>query len=89
MGPAKGAVLQGEAVADYFVLTNEDQPQDLRVQADANAKLQIPLTKYLTIAPFVDFYAFELKLQPVWGMNLMTGISIGFSRVWKPQYERF
>jgi hypothetical protein len=37
----------------------------------------------------VDFYWFELKTSPTYGYNLMMGISIGFARVWKPQYESF
>jgi len=85
-GPAK---LDAEAWANYFFLTAHDQPQDLRWESDVNVKLRIPLSKCLMVAPFVDFYSFALKTQPRWGYSAMTGISIGFSRLWKPQYEGF
>jgi len=79
--------VQGEVYANYFFLTHTDTAQDLRVEGDANLKLNIPIRKYLTIAPFVDYYVFEWKLAPVWGYSAMTGVQIGFSRLWKPQYE--
>ncbi|MDD5627422.1 MAG: hypothetical protein PHU21_00040 [Elusimicrobia bacterium] len=87
-GPAP-IKFEGEAWANYFVLTNHDQPQDLRWESDVNFKLRIPIRKHLTIAPFLDFYSFALKVRPLWGYSAMTGVSIGFSRVWKPQYEKF
>lgn len=88
VGPSN-AKFEGEFWNNYFFLTNADNASDLRVEGDANAKLTIPIRKYLSVAPFVDFYWFELKTQPSWGYSLMTGISIGFSRLWKPQYEKF
>ena len=54
-----------------------------------NFKLRIPIRRHLFIAPFLDFYSFALKTRPLWGYSAMTGVSIGFSRVWKPQYEKF
>jgi len=87
-GPAP-VKFEGEAWANYFFLTNHDQSQDLRWESDVNFKLRIPIHKRLTIAPFLDFYSFALKTRPLWGYSAMTGVSFGFSRVWKPQYERF
>jgi hypothetical protein len=52
-------------------------------------KWHIPIRKYLTVAPFIDFYSFALKVSPLWGYSAMTGVSFSFSRVWKPQYESF
>lgn len=89
VGPAKAASLQGELYANYFFLTKKDLPQDLRVEGDVNLKLRIPVYKHLSVAPFVDFYFFQLKVRPLWGYSAMTGVTIGFSRLWKPQYERF
>jgi hypothetical protein len=87
-GPAPVS-LQGELFANYFFLTRRDTIQDLRFEADFNFKLKIPLWKRLTIAPFIDLYIFELKVKPVRGYSAMTGVSIAFSRLWKPQYEGF
>lgn len=88
VGPA-GARLNAELWNNYFFLTHSDNASDLRLEGDANAKLTIPIRKYLSVAPFVDFYWFGLKTRPVYGYSLMTGVSIGFSRLWKPQYESF
>jgi hypothetical protein len=88
VGPG-GARLNGELWNNYFFLTKSDNASDLRLEGDANAKLTIPIRKYFSVAPFVDFYWFGLKTRPVYGYSLMTGVSIGFSRLWKPQYEAF
>ncbi len=79
----------GEFFANYYFLTHDDTNQDLRFESDANLKLQFPIRKYLSVAPFIELYVFALKVQPVWGYSAMTGISIDFSRLWKPQYEAF
>ena len=84
-----GATLQGEVWNNYFFLTNQDKPTDLRVEGNANAKLRVPIRKHLWVAPFVDMHWFQLKTKPSWGYSLMTGVSLGFTRLWKPQYERF
>ncbi|HVC09227.1 MAG TPA: hypothetical protein VNH15_04735 [Elusimicrobiota bacterium] len=81
------STLQGEIYANYSFLTPKDNPQDLRLQSDANLKLSIPLTDSLNIAPFIDIYVFGLKIAPEWGYSAMTGISLQFSRLWKPQYQ--
>jgi hypothetical protein len=88
VGPG-GAKLNAEFWNNYFFLTASDNASDLRMEGDLNAKLNIPIRKYFSVAPFVDFYWFELKTQPTYGYSLMTGISIGFARLWKPQYESF
>jgi hypothetical protein len=88
VGPG-AARLNAEFWNNYFFLSRSDNASDLRLEGDANAKLNIPIRKYLSVAPFVDFYWFALKTQPTYGYSLMTGISIGFARLWKPQYETF
>ena len=88
LGPAK-ALLQGELWNNYFFLTRRDAAGDLRMEGDFNVKLRIPVRKYLSVAPFLDYYWFQLKTRPTWGYSLTMGVSIGFSRLWKPQYEAF
>jgi hypothetical protein len=88
VGPG-GAKLDAELWNNYFFLTRRDAASDLRIEGDANAKLSIPIRQHLSVAPFVDFYWFGLKTRPAYGYSLMTGLSIGFSRLWKPQYEDF
>ena len=88
IGPAK-ALLQGELWNNYFFLTKQDTAGDLRLEGDFNVKLRIPVHKYLSVAPFLDFYWFQLKTRPTRGYSMTMGVSIGFSRLWKPQYEAF
>lgn len=87
--PGQQPSLAGEFYTNYFFLTRSDQQQDLRWEGDLNVRLNMPVRKYLTVAPFVDFYYFALKTQPLWGYSAMTGISVSFARLWKPQYEKF
>ena len=88
IGPAK-ALLQGELWNNYFFLTKQDTAGDLRLEGDFNVKLRIPIRKYLSVAPYFDFYWFQLKTRPDKGYVTTLGVSIGFSRLWKPQYEDF
>ncbi|MCR4293910.1 MAG: hypothetical protein NUW21_00125 [Elusimicrobia bacterium] len=88
VGPSK-ALLQGELWNNYFFLTKQDAAGDLRLEGDFNVKLRIPIRRHLTLAPFFDFYWFQLKTRPDKGYSMTMGVSIGFSRLWKPQYEAF
>lgn len=88
VGPSK-ALLQGELWNNYFFLTKQDTAGDLRLEGDFNVKLRIPIRRHLTLAPFFDVYWFQLKTRPNRGYIMTTGVSIGFSRLWKPQYEAF
>lgn len=87
-GPS-GARLNAEVWNNFFFRAHNDDPSDLRCEGQATAKVSVPLSKSLMLSPFVDLYWLQLKVRPVWGYSLMTGISIGFSRLWKPQYEHF
>jgi 5'-nucleotidase/UDP-sugar diphosphatase len=85
-----GAVrLQGEFGANYFIRTPADTNQDLRLELNTVVKVHLPVWKDLTLSPFVDFYYFVLKVRPVSGYSTITGLSLNFSRLWKPQYESF
>ncbi|MFA6030190.1 MAG: hypothetical protein WC969_10075 [Elusimicrobiota bacterium] len=87
--PLGAGTLTGELWSNYFVRTREDSDQDLLFEGDLNVKLRIPVFRQTWVAPFIDFYFFGLKTLPLKGYSAMTGVSIGFSRLWKPQYERF
>jgi hypothetical protein len=80
-------VFDSEAYASYFFLTQHDKPQDLRLECGLIAKLRIPVYHLVSVAPFLDLYVFSLKTQPIWGYSAVTGVSIGFSHLWKPQFD--
>jgi hypothetical protein len=83
----KGTTLQGELLSNYFVRTPQDTNQDLRLEMNAILKLHVPIYKDFSVAPFIDFYYFMLKVRPVTGYSSIMGLSLSFSRLWKPQYE--
>lgn len=88
VGPA-GAQLDAELWHNQFFLTKRDVAGDLRAEGSANVRLRVPIRRHFSVAPFVDAHWFGLKLRPLWGYSLMTGVTVGFSRLWKPQYESF
>ena len=84
-----GLRLTGEFLTRYYFLTRRDSDQDLRLESEMQIKLHVPLYKSLTLAPFANLYIFQLKTTPASGYSFLTGISLGFSRLWKPGYEKF
>ena len=84
-----GIRVTGEFLTRYFFLTHRDSDEDLRFESELQVKLQVPLYKRLTLSPFANLYIFQLKTRPTSGYSFLTGISLGFSRLWKPGYEKF
>jgi hypothetical protein len=89
VGHGGEGTLQAELWTNYFFRKANDTPQDLLLEGDASVKLQIPIWKDLTLAPFFDVYYFKLKYLPLAGYAAQSGVSLSFSRLWKPQYEKF
>lgn len=84
-----GMKLAGEFVTSYYFLTPRDSNEDLRLESELQAKLMVPLYKGLTLAPFANLYVFQAKVSPASGYSFITGLSLAFSRLWKPGYEKF
>ncbi|MBI3299355.1 MAG: hypothetical protein HYZ75_14405 [Elusimicrobia bacterium] len=87
--PAGPGTLNGELTARYFFLTPRDTSADLRLELNGVLKYHIPVYERLTLAPFIDVFYFQHKITRASGYSAITGITLGFSRLWKPQYERF
>lgn len=83
------ATLGGELGTRYFFLTPHDTPADLRLELNALVKVQLPLFKRFTVAPYFDFLFVQHKTTDATGYSAVTGLSVGFSRLWKPRYEDF
>lgn len=66
--------------------TRHDSLQDLRRRLRARASLAVPLVGNLTLNPFVDFYLIEGLAFRSTGRNLLFGLSLAYSRLWKPFY---
>lgn len=81
------SVFLGDFWANFFIKTSQDTAQDLKFEVNAKVKLNLPLYKSFSLAPFIDFYYFVLKIRPITGYSTITGLSLSFSRLWKPQYE--
>lgn len=87
--PVAGSMLAGELGTRYFFLTPHDTPQDLRLELDLSLKLHVPFFKRFTLAPYFDLLYVQHKVTPADGYSAVTGLSLGFSRLWKPKYEPF
>lgn len=84
------ASLEGETWFNYYFRRPGDTPGDLQLEGDANFKLNVPVWKQISLSPFVDFYWAKMKMpRPLTAYSAMTGISLSFTRLWKPQYEKF
>lgn len=82
--------LDGETWLNYYFRRHNDTPQDLQLEGDANFKLNVPLWKDIALSPFVDFYWAKLKMpRPLTAYSAITGVSLSFTRIWKPQFEKF
>ena len=90
LGHGGDASLEGETWFNYYFRRPGDTPADLQLEGDANFKLNVPLWKQISLSPFVDFYWAKLKMpRPLTAYSAMTGVSLSFTRLWKPQYEKF
>jgi hypothetical protein len=87
--PFGPGTLAGELGTRYFFLTPHDTAADLRLELEASVKLHIPFFKRFTVAPYFDFLYVQHKVTPASGYSAVTGLSLGFSRLWKPKYEDF
>ena len=81
--------MAGELTTRYFFLTGHDTAQDLRLDLNAVLKYHVPVYESLTLSPFFDLLYFQHKLTPATGYSVVTGVSLGFTRLWKPRYEPF
>lgn len=84
--PKSKATLQAKANFLQFEPNRFDTLSDLRRQLELSAKLGVPIVGNLRLSPFVDFFLFESKILPQRGYNLVFGVSLEFSRLWKPVY---
>lgn len=84
--PKSKATLQTKATYLQFAPNRLDTLSDLRRQLELSAKLNVPVVGNLRLSPFVDFYLFDSKLLAERGYNLVFGVSLEFSQLWKPVY---
>lgn len=84
--PRSKATLRTKATYLQFAPNQRDTLSDLRRQLELSAKLGVPLVGNLKLSPFADFYLFDSKLLAERGYNLVFGVSLEFSQLWKPVY---
>jgi len=70
---------------EYFKETY-DTPADLKRTLDATIKMSVPFYAGLRLSPFMSYYLFEGKLPDRTGFNILFGVSLEFSRLWKPLF---
>ena len=71
----------------YLFPAPNDTNADLSLEMQLTTSIAVPITDSLFISPYVDAYMFKGKMGQDLGLNLSTGLSFGFSKFWKPQYN--
>ncbi|MBI4248726.1 MAG: hypothetical protein HY611_04415 [Elusimicrobia bacterium] len=86
--PVPGSPMQFQARLNYrhFAPSRLDTLDDLKREFSVNARFQMPILGNLRLSPFVDFYLFEGKLISETGHNIVFGVALDYSRLWKPLY---
>lgn len=67
-----------------FARNARDTLEDLKRELQTTARLRMPVIGNLRLSPFIDYYVFEGKLNRQTGFNLIFGVSLDYSRLWKP-----
>lgn len=73
----------------YFPRTSRDTIDDLLWQGNFRQRIFVPLWGNLSLSPYVDVFAWRGKLIRETGWNLLVGVSLAYSQLWKPQYQKF
>ncbi|MBI4249084.1 MAG: hypothetical protein HY611_06235 [Elusimicrobia bacterium] len=86
--PVPGSPMRVKAVLSYrqFAPSRFDTLDDLKRELGVNLRFQMPILGNLRLSPFVDFYLFQGKLVPETGHNLVFGVALDYSRLWKPVF---
>jgi hypothetical protein len=73
----------------YFLDNENDDASDLGIEWSVDSELVLPFFSDFYFVPFANFLLFTGKLNRETGFGLDFGISLKFSRYWKPQFQRF
>lgn len=84
--PRSKIVFQSKGSYLQFAPHHMDTLSDLRRQLNLSGKLRVPVYDNLQLNPFVDFYLFDSKVLPERGYNILFGVALEFSHLWKPVY---
>lgn len=84
--PGSKVLFQSKGSYLQFAPHHMDTLADLRRQLNLSGKLRVPVYDNLQLNPFVDFYLFDSKVLPERGYNILFGIALEFSHLWKPFY---
>ncbi|OGR01701.1 MAG: hypothetical protein A2284_14875 [Deltaproteobacteria bacterium RIFOXYA12_FULL_61_11] len=75
----------------WFAPSDQDTDDDLGLELLLRNQFKIPLLGYLSLTPMVDLFVFRGKLPATehLGHNLTFGVALSYSRIIKPQFERW
>jgi hypothetical protein len=86
--PLPGTALTLEADGNYrnFAESRFDTAADLKQRLELNVKLSTKLYGDITISPFFNLFLATNKIEHGTARNIMTGISLNYSRLFKLKY---
>lgn len=82
--PGTPVHVKAEASYAEFARSSRDTAADLKRRLDINVRLNVPLMRDLRLSPFVSYYLFEGAKVRATGYNILFGVSLDYSRLWKP-----
>ncbi|MBI4422344.1 MAG: hypothetical protein HY554_01375, partial [Elusimicrobia bacterium] len=81
-----GAVATLKSHYRRFARSPRDTADDLKSQLELDARLGLPIVGDLRLSPFVQYFRFEGKVVPETGYNVVFGVALDFSYLWKPVF---
>jgi len=77
-------VLAGSGYFRNFARTESDGPTDLLTELKLDLKLNAALGPTMTIGPYLSFYRVEGKFTSFPATNILIGVTLNYSRLFKP-----
>ncbi|MFH1729018.1 MAG: 5'-nucleotidase C-terminal domain-containing protein [Pseudomonadota bacterium] len=71
----------------YFFDSVNDDATDLGLEWTTRSELMVPFLGQLYLSPFVDFILFTGKTNHELGYGLDFGVSLEYTKFWKPQFQ--
>lgn len=84
--PGTPVIVKADVSYVEFERSRRDTAADLKRRLDVNVRLAVPLMRDLRLSPFVSYYLFEGAVVRATGYNIVFGVALDYSKLWKPFY---
>ncbi len=84
--PKTSVYLKTQANYRWFADSRLDTADDLKSELEIDSRISVPLIGDLNLSPFFNFYLFKGKVVKATGHNMLFGIALDYSFLWKPVF---